>query len=303
MKPNSLSLEEARRVFRLTCPKWRPAFACSGRATMRSSFTAARLVSAILSLRTWVRTSHCAFLFLAKPRRENQVLSMRCLAKCAPATDVLPCTDAITQYIFARPGLPNAIVFDTIGFAGKGDKAAIEKLDEELGQCDLVIAVCSANLAARDPDRQLLDEARLRFSANLKRAAPPIVVALSHVDKVRPFNEWNPPYNFMDGQSPKERNVRDAIGEVAKDLQIHRDLIMPVYLRQNRVYNVEEGLLPLIAAHSAGRRTGQAVTHLDGIANRRTARSPETATCQCRLQCTPIGCLPRKTKGDVFTSE
>ena len=163
------------------------------------------------------------------------------------ATDVLPCTDAITQYIFARPGLPNAIVFDTIGFAGKGDKAAIKKLDEELAQCDLVIAVCSANMAARDPDRKLLDQARLRFSANLKRAAPPIVVALSHVDKVRPFNEWNPPYNFIDGQSPKERNVGDAIGEVAKDLQVHRDSIMPVYLRQNRVYNVEEGLLPLIA--------------------------------------------------------
>ena len=200
------------------------------------------------------------------------------------ATDVLPCTDAITQYIFARPGLPNAIVFDTIGFAGKGDKAAIKKLDEELAQCDLVIAVCSANMAARDPDRKLLDQARLRFSANLKRAAPPIVVALSHVDKVRPFNEWNPPYNFIDGQSPKERNVGDAIGEVAKDLQVHRDSIMPVYLRQNRVYNVEEGLLPLIARIlPAGERA-------------KLLRISETATCERRLQRYPIGCVPCKTK-------
>ena len=163
------------------------------------------------------------------------------------ATDVLPCTETISPYVLTRDGLPSAIVFDTIGFAGEGDQVARKRLDEELSQCDLIIFVCSARTAARAPDQQLLDEARLRFSKQLQRAAPPIVAALSHIDTVRPMSEWRPPYDFANGQSTKERNIRDAIDAVAKDLQLPRDSVIPVCLRQDSVYNVDEGLVLSIA--------------------------------------------------------
>jgi uncharacterized protein len=163
------------------------------------------------------------------------------------ATDVLPCTEEITPYVLAREGLPDALVFDTVGFAGEGDQAARKRLDNELARCDLVLVVCSANTAAREPDKRLLDEARLRFADQLKRAAPPIAVVLSHVDTLRPFNEWSAPYDFIGGDSAKERNVRDAVDAVAADLQVPRDSIVPVCLRKDAVYNVEESLLPLIA--------------------------------------------------------
>ena len=162
-------------------------------------------------------------------------------------TDVLPCTDSITPYVLARGGLPNAIVFDTIGFAGKGDQAARKRLDEELVKCDLIIVVCSAKSAARAPDQKLLGEARLFFAEQTRRAAPPIIVALSHVDTVRPMNEWNPPYDFINGESTKEANVRDAIEAVARDLQLPGDLVVPVCLRENAIYNVEEELLLLLS--------------------------------------------------------
>lgn len=162
------------------------------------------------------------------------------------ATDVLPCTDATTPYVLERDGLFKAIIYDTIGFGGTDDKVAQTKLDKELGACDLVIAVSSAATAARELDRKLLDEARLRLAENTRRAMPPMVVALSHIDRVRPINQWNPPYDFERGESVKERNVRDAVRAVADDLQITAERVVPVCLRGGEVYNVDEALLPLL---------------------------------------------------------
>ena len=162
------------------------------------------------------------------------------------ATDVLPCTDTITPYVLERDGSFKAIVFDTIGFAGKEDKLARSKLDDELERCDLVLAVCSARTAAREADRQLIDDTRMRLAERTRQAIPPIVVALSHVDTLRPFNEWNPPYDLAKGESTKAQYIRDAVRAVADDLQIPLDQVVPVCLRHDAIYNVEEGLVPSI---------------------------------------------------------
>lgn len=162
------------------------------------------------------------------------------------ATDVLPCTDAVTPFVLERNGLFQAILYDTIGFGGTDDKPAQAKLNKELGACDLVIAVSSAATAARELDRKLLDEARLRLSENTRQAVPPIIVALSHIDRVRPISEWDPPYDFERGETAKERNIRDAVQAVAEDLQVAPDRIVPVCLRDGEVYNVDEGLLPAL---------------------------------------------------------
>jgi uncharacterized protein len=162
------------------------------------------------------------------------------------ATDVLPCTDTITPYVLEREGLRQANLYDTIGFGGTGRQHTEARLNEEFEQCDLVIAVSSAATAARESDRKLLDEARLRLQRRTRQAAPPIVVALSHIDLVRPIAEWAPPYDLAGGQSTKERNIRDARLAVADDLQVAVGRIVPVCLREGDVYNVEEGLLPAI---------------------------------------------------------
>lgn len=163
------------------------------------------------------------------------------------AVDVLPCTDEITPYVLQRQGLPRAIIFDTIGLAGPGDPTARAKLDSELDKSDLIVVVCPANQAARAVEQQLLNGARVRFAERTRRAAPPMVVALTHIDRLRPVGEWTPPYDFVQGESSKERNVRAAVETVASELQFPRELVAPVCLRQGGVYNVEEGLLPLIA--------------------------------------------------------
>ncbi|HWB13232.1 MAG TPA: GTPase domain-containing protein [Pirellulales bacterium] len=160
------------------------------------------------------------------------------------ATDVLPCTGAITPYVLERDGLFKAIIYDTVGFGGADDALAQTQLNEELDRCDLVLVVSSAATAARESDRELLDDARHRLQQRVRRAMPPIVVALSHVDMLRPLKEWNPPYDFTAGDSVKERNVRDARQAVADDLQVPLSRVVPVCLRPDAVYNVNEALLP-----------------------------------------------------------
>jgi predicted GTPase len=162
------------------------------------------------------------------------------------ATDVLPCTDAITPYLLERDGLFKAIIYDTIGFGGADDKRAQALLKTELEQCDLILLVSSAAMTAREADRKLLDEARVRLQQSVVRAPPPTVIALSHIDMVRPLQEWNPPYDFVAGESVKERNVRDAVHAVADDLQVAASHVVPVCLRPDSTYNVAEALLPAL---------------------------------------------------------
>ncbi len=100
--------------------------------------------------------------------------------------------------------------------------------------------------AVREADRRLLDEFRREMESLTMRAPPPIVVALSHMDTVRPIQEWRPPYDIAQGQSTKERNLREAIEAVAGDLQVAAERIVPVCLRPESIYNVDESLWPLI---------------------------------------------------------
>jgi len=161
-------------------------------------------------------------------------------------TDSLPCTTGITPYVLDRDGLPKAIVFDTEGFGGSEDRLAISRLDEELIKCDLILMVCSATTAARAPDLRLLDELRQRFAVNQHQSLPPILVALSHIDKLRPFGEWNPPYDLRDKNSIKACNIASALSALESDLSVPIERITPVCLRSDAVYNVSESLIPLV---------------------------------------------------------
>ncbi len=162
------------------------------------------------------------------------------------ATDSLPCTTGITPYVLDREGLPKAIVFDTEGFGGREDRLAISRLDKELIKCDLIIMVCSATTAARAPDVRLLDELRQRFAVNKLQSLPPIVVALSHIDKLRPFGEWNPPYDLRDKNSIKACNMASALTALETDLSVPIEWITPVCLQRDAIYNVSESLIPLV---------------------------------------------------------
>ncbi len=163
------------------------------------------------------------------------------------AVDVLPTTREVTPLVFEREGLGRALIFDTAGYGeAASTKSPFTELEGELLSCDLVLLVCSALTAARQVDRRVLEELRLRWQREPNRRPPPVIVLLSHIDMLRPFAEWNPPYNLAQPMGDKAQRIAAATTVVADELQVPSENVIPVCLLPERLYNVEEGLLPAI---------------------------------------------------------
>jgi predicted GTPase len=163
-------------------------------------------------------------------------------------SDILPCPGVKGEHILDREGAPRAVVIDSDGFGGASNEAAHKRVFEEVQSVDLIVSVTSAAKADRDQECRTLDEIRRRFASETRRACPPIVVAATHIDQLRPTREWNPPYDFLDGDSPKEASIRDAVDAISIDFQVSSDRVSPVCLAPGLEYNIDEGLLPAIGA-------------------------------------------------------
>ena len=163
------------------------------------------------------------------------------------AVDVVPCTAGIEPHLLERDGLQRALIFDSAGYADveSAGKALVAARDQ-IVKCDVILLVCSSQTAAREPDRRLLGEVRQIFQADPDKAFPAFLVVLTHIDQLRPFREWNPPYDIVRPQNPKAQQIRDAVDAVAEDLQIPVDQVIPVCLARDQTYNVDEALVPAI---------------------------------------------------------
>jgi len=75
---------------------------------------------------------------------------------------------------------------------------------------------------------------------------PPLLVAVTHIDQLRPLSEWSPPYNLDHPATPKAQNILAAITAVSADLGVPLEQVIPVCLYPGRIYNVEEALIPAI---------------------------------------------------------
>lgn len=164
------------------------------------------------------------------------------------ATDSLPTTMELTPYVLERPELGRPVLlYDMSGYEDPATPR--ERKDaalEEAVHADLIMLVVSAVNVARDPDRKLVAELRAHFAAHPQLRPPPIIIALTHIDLLRPPREWSPPYNIAAPDSAKARSIRGALDAVAADLMLAPELIVPVCLLPERIYNVEEALVPLL---------------------------------------------------------
>lgn len=153
------------------------------------------------------------------------------------ATDALPQTSTFTGYEVQRQDMPPVILIDSPGLQRAEDHRALQ---EKASECDLMIWVAAADRPDRELDRTALEAIRTHFAANPGRPAPPIVVVLTNVDRLRPFQEWQPPYNVATPDRPKAQSIRDAIEAAAEDLGRPADRIVPVCLSPERgTYNVD----------------------------------------------------------------
>ena len=65
---------------------------------------------------------------------------------------------------------------------------------------------------------------------------------------MRPVREWSPPYRLQPPQGEKARQIADAVQAVAADLVLPPADVIPVCTLAERLYNVEEALVPAILA-------------------------------------------------------
>ena len=73
---------------------------------------------------------------------------------------------------------------------------------------------------------------------------PVLIAALTHIDRLRPLQEWSPPYQLDPPQGPKAQQIAEAVEAVAADLAFPPVEVVPVCLLPERMYNVAEALVP-----------------------------------------------------------
>lgn len=161
-------------------------------------------------------------------------------------TNVTPTTDGITSYLLERPGLETAIIVDCEGYGSDDYQRWFAKASEEIIRSDIILLAISATNAARNPDKKMLQAIQNCLAPKDKNSLPPVVVALTHIDQLRPIREWRPPYDVMNPDSPKAQAIRLMMDAVSKDLGLNIEQIAPVNLKRGFEYNIEEGLIPAV---------------------------------------------------------
>ncbi len=165
-------------------------------------------------------------------------------------TDVLPATEGVDRYDLKPPDVDTHLVLlDTVGYGHEGPKAdQIKVTQESARQSDLLLLVLHARNPARQADLEMLRALKSWFSSKPDLRRPPILAVLTHVDLLSPALEWSPPYDWEHPVRTKEKNMHDALATVHDQLGEFLEGGVPVCLLPDKVWGVEEWLLPAVAA-------------------------------------------------------
>ena len=154
------------------------------------------------------------------------------------AVGPLPTTTAVKEYLLEGNGRPAAVIVDMPGLSDAADPAT-DVLRQGM-RADLILWVASAVQPARAPDRAGLDRVRTWANAQRLRRAPPVILALTHVDRLHPVAEWDPPYDVAAPTGAKARAIRAAIDSVARSLDLAPQAVVPVAMPPGRpAYNID----------------------------------------------------------------
>jgi predicted GTPase len=164
-------------------------------------------------------------------------------------TDVLPLTAGITRYTLKQPGLPTFSLLDTQGFGHEGAKESdVRAAVAAAAEADAMLLVVPARSAARRPEVEFLDRIRAGVTATPNLKMPPVFLVLSHIDLLSPAAEWNPPYDWLQGDRPKEQQIREAMA-AAEELFVGKvEEVIPVCTAPGKEMGVRDDVLAAVAA-------------------------------------------------------
>ncbi len=136
--------------------------------------------------------------------------------------DVLPSTDRILNYHWQIAGGESLTLWDSPGYEQTSRGEFRSQVLKYATTADLLLLVTPA----LDPALQM----DLDFLQDLRATLPdlPIITIVSQVDRVRPFREWLPPYDWQWGTRPKELAIREATAYRSELLGEYCDLVLPI---------------------------------------------------------------------------
>jgi uncharacterized protein len=184
------------------------------------------------------------------------------LGDIAAGVDVLPLTENFTRYELTREGAPEAVIVDS---PGMDDEASTTRTIDAAREADCLIWVVAAHRADRALDRSALEAVRAWFAAWPERPMPPVLVVVTHIDRLSPAREWSPPYDVANPQRQKEVAIREALDVIAADLGVPPPDVVPTRLQPTDcAYNVDL-VWALLAQRFDAAQRGRAIRVLRSV--------------------------------------
>lgn len=118
--------------------------------------------------------------------------------------DVLPSTDKIESYHWKSINGDSLTLWDTPGYEQVSGGELRELVLDYATTADLLLLVTPALDPALAMDYQFLSEVQSEINDL------PTITVVTQVDRLRPVREWKPPYNWEQGNQPKENSIREA---------------------------------------------------------------------------------------------
>ena len=142
-------------------------------------------------------------------------------------------------------------LLDTPGYgeAGASPKQFAETLDA-VRNADLVLLVMDAKSPAKQADGKLAEDLADWFRDHPEYKPPPIVGVVNKIDTLSPVMEWEPPYDWRD-RGDRRRKAFPVqwitFGKSSAGRSPPWRRSAPI-ARRNRVYGIDEFLLPAMTA-------------------------------------------------------
>ena len=162
------------------------------------------------------------------------------------AVDVLPSTDQVQSYQWQAPTGETLTLWDTPGY----EQAQGEDLRQATLECARQADVLLLVTPALDPALQMDVDFLQEVQGELEDL--PTLVIVAQVDRLRPLRQWQPPYDWENGDRPKERSIREATAYRQEVLGDRARAILPLVAADKNsdrsAWNVDRLSMALIAA-------------------------------------------------------
>ncbi|MDV3001659.1 MAG: hypothetical protein N5P05_003265 [Chroococcopsis gigantea SAG 12.99] len=158
------------------------------------------------------------------------------------AVDVLPSTSEIQSYQWNSDDGDTLTLWDSPGYE-QAQRSDLRSLVLDYAQKADVLLLATPAL---DPSLQMDLDFLQDVQENIDNL--PVIVCVTGVDRLRPFKEWQPPYDWINGARSKEVSIREATEYRSQLLGDYCDRIYPIVTEDKEQGRSSWGIDPLASS-------------------------------------------------------